>query len=37
MQIEHVVVKNECVGTYAQHHLMSFGERKVFVGRDKNE
>jgi hypothetical protein len=37
MRIEHLVVENECAGTYARHHLMSFGEWKVFVGRDKNE
>jgi hypothetical protein len=37
VQIEHVVVKNKCMGTYAWHCLMSFGEWKVFVGRDKNE
>jgi hypothetical protein len=29
------VVKNKCMGAYAWHHLMLFGEWKVFVGRNK--
>jgi hypothetical protein len=29
------VVENECTGTYAQHHLMSFGEWEVSVGRNE--
>jgi hypothetical protein len=31
----HFVVKNECTGAYAQHHLMSFGEWEVLVGRNE--
>jgi hypothetical protein len=31
------VVENECTGAYARHHLMSFSEWEVCVGRDKNE
>jgi hypothetical protein len=29
------VVENECADAYAQHHLMSFGEWEVFVGRNE--
>jgi hypothetical protein len=29
------VVENKCAGAYAQHHLMSFGEWEVFVGRNE--
>jgi hypothetical protein len=29
------VVENECAGAYAQHHLMSFGEWEVFIGRNE--
>jgi hypothetical protein len=31
------VVKNECAGAYARHHLMLFSEWEVFVGRMSNE
>jgi hypothetical protein len=31
----HFVVKNEYMGAYAWHCLMSFGEWEVFVGRNK--
>jgi hypothetical protein len=31
----HFVVKSECTGAYAQHHLMSFGEWEVYVGRNE--
>jgi hypothetical protein len=37
MRIEHVVVENECAGAYARHHLMLFGEWKVFIGRDNEQ
>jgi hypothetical protein len=35
--IEHVVVENKCMVTYAWHHWMLFGEWKVSVDRNKNE